>query len=156
MKQFEIESGGERGIRTPGPVTVNGFQDRRIRPLCHLSNGVQKYAIRMSFAKSNEKVFDSIPKPLLITPIHLNINTIPIALSLVHNLTHKHQHVSDATNYHHKNGLIISPSLLECQYRAVANSQRLPQTHHQKRRYPETQTQYTKSGHPQAPVTRNT
>ena len=55
---------GERGIRTPGPVTVNGFQDRRIRPLCHLSNGVQKYAIRMSFAKSNEKVFDSIPKPV--------------------------------------------------------------------------------------------
>ena len=28
---------GERGIRTPGPITVNGFQDRRIRPLCHLS-----------------------------------------------------------------------------------------------------------------------
>ena len=30
---------GERGIRTPGPLTVNGFQDRRIRPLCHLSEG---------------------------------------------------------------------------------------------------------------------
>ena len=29
--------GGERGIRTPGPVTVNGFQDRRDRPLCHSS-----------------------------------------------------------------------------------------------------------------------
>jgi hypothetical protein len=29
--------GGERGIRTPGPLTVNGFQDRRIQPLCHLS-----------------------------------------------------------------------------------------------------------------------
>jgi hypothetical protein len=29
---------GERGIRTPGPVTVNGFQDRRIRPLCHFSS----------------------------------------------------------------------------------------------------------------------
>ena len=29
--------GGEGGIRTPGPLTVNGFQDRRIRPLCHLS-----------------------------------------------------------------------------------------------------------------------
>ena len=28
---------GERGIRTPEPVTVNGFQDRRVRPLCHLS-----------------------------------------------------------------------------------------------------------------------
>ncbi len=28
---------GERGIRTPGPVTVNSFQDCRIRPLCHFS-----------------------------------------------------------------------------------------------------------------------
>ena len=28
---------GEGGIRTPGPVTVNGFQDRRVKPLCHLS-----------------------------------------------------------------------------------------------------------------------
>lgn len=28
---------GERGIRTPGGVTLNGFQDRRIQPLCHLS-----------------------------------------------------------------------------------------------------------------------
>ena len=32
-----IPYGGEGGIRTPGPVTVNGFQDRRVRPLCHLS-----------------------------------------------------------------------------------------------------------------------
>ena len=31
------DNSGEGGIRTPGPVTVNGFQDRRIRPLCHLS-----------------------------------------------------------------------------------------------------------------------
>jgi ABC-type hemin transport system substrate-binding protein len=28
---------GERGIRTPEPVTVNSFQDCRNRPLCHLS-----------------------------------------------------------------------------------------------------------------------
>ena len=33
---------GEGGIRTPGPVTVNGFQDRRDRPLCHLSNADAK------------------------------------------------------------------------------------------------------------------
>ena len=33
-----ISTGGERGIRTPGPVTVNSFQDCRIRPLCHFSN----------------------------------------------------------------------------------------------------------------------
>lgn len=30
--------GGKRGIRTPGPSQVIGFQDRRIRPLCHLSS----------------------------------------------------------------------------------------------------------------------
>ena len=28
---------GERGIRTPGTSQYNGFQDRRDRPLCHLS-----------------------------------------------------------------------------------------------------------------------
>lgn len=32
-----LNSCGETGIRTPGPVKVNSFQDCRIRPLCHLS-----------------------------------------------------------------------------------------------------------------------
>ena len=41
---------GERGIRTPGGVTLNGFQDRRNRPLCHLSiMVVMKYAERTRF-----------------------------------------------------------------------------------------------------------
>ena len=31
---------GERGIRTPGGVTLNSFQDCRIRPLCHFSYAV--------------------------------------------------------------------------------------------------------------------
>ena len=31
------ETGGGRGIRTPGAVRLNGFQDRRNRPLCHPS-----------------------------------------------------------------------------------------------------------------------
>ena len=36
--QFGLQAfGGERGIRTPGNFRFNGFQDRRIRPLCHLS-----------------------------------------------------------------------------------------------------------------------
>ena len=39
---------GERGIRTPGPVKINGFQDRRIRPLCHLSK-VEFYFARFIF-----------------------------------------------------------------------------------------------------------
>ncbi|CEG56560.1 protein of unknown function [Legionella fallonii LLAP-10] len=30
--------GGEAGIRTLGRLPFNGFQDRRIRPLCHLSD----------------------------------------------------------------------------------------------------------------------
>src|SRR3546814_18960916 len=34
---FETFFSGEGGIRTPGGLTLNGFQDRRIRPLCHLS-----------------------------------------------------------------------------------------------------------------------
>lgn len=29
--------GGGGGIRTPGGLPLNGFQDRRIRPLCHPS-----------------------------------------------------------------------------------------------------------------------
>ena len=42
---------GERGIRTPGPVTVNGFQDRRNRPLCHLS--AANIAPRLKLQKSD-------------------------------------------------------------------------------------------------------
>lgn len=34
---FGLPTSGEGGIRTPGPVTVNSFQDYRNRPLCHLS-----------------------------------------------------------------------------------------------------------------------
>ncbi len=37
VKDFRLLSGGELGIRTPGPVTVNSFQDCRNRPLCQLS-----------------------------------------------------------------------------------------------------------------------
>jgi hypothetical protein len=49
-----ILPGGERGIRTPGPVTVNGFQDRRIRPLCHLSGAKVKHRSRI-IKKSSKK-----------------------------------------------------------------------------------------------------
>ncbi len=49
LTSFDIDWSGERGIRTPGPVTVNGFQDRRIRPLCHLSGA--KVRARMKTTK---------------------------------------------------------------------------------------------------------
>ena len=32
-----MPTGGETGIRTLGRLPFNGFQDRRNRPLCHLS-----------------------------------------------------------------------------------------------------------------------
>ena len=37
FEQLRTVLSGERGIRTPGGLTLNGFQDRRNRPLCHLS-----------------------------------------------------------------------------------------------------------------------
>ena len=39
LLQVPDSIGGEGGIRTPGPFRVNGFQDRRFRPLSHLSEG---------------------------------------------------------------------------------------------------------------------
>ena len=38
-----LADGGEGGIRTPGTLRYNGFQDRRIRPLCHLSVGRSEF-----------------------------------------------------------------------------------------------------------------
>jgi len=46
---------GEGGIRTPGPVTVNGFQDRRIRPLCHLS--AANVQLEIIWSKINVNIF---------------------------------------------------------------------------------------------------
>ena len=44
----ELSACGERGIRTPGASQLNGFQDRRNRPLCHLSSS--ECACRMNDA----------------------------------------------------------------------------------------------------------
>ena len=43
--------GGEGGIRTPGSLRINGFQDRRFRPLSHLSGSGREYRIRNCSAK---------------------------------------------------------------------------------------------------------
>ena len=37
VKKTLRKKSGERGIRTPGGITLVGFQDRCIKPLCHLS-----------------------------------------------------------------------------------------------------------------------
>lgn len=45
FSSFEEKNGGGGGIRTPGTLRLSGFQDRRDRPLCHLS-GDRENALR--------------------------------------------------------------------------------------------------------------
>ena len=45
---LRLKTGGEGGIRTPGPLRVNGFQDRRDRPLCHLSSRFPDFCHRFT------------------------------------------------------------------------------------------------------------
>ena len=45
---------GETGIRTPGASQHNGFQDRRNRPLCHLSNTVLLFASLLKRCKGTD------------------------------------------------------------------------------------------------------
>ena len=52
-QSYLIDFGGEKGIRTPGGFHLNGFQDRRIRPLCHLSGA--KVRLQVFYAKKNIK-----------------------------------------------------------------------------------------------------
>ena len=64
---FTILSSGETGIRTPGTSQYNGFQDRRNRPLCHLSKtplsevlSVESGAkVRIIFKSANILIFFS-------------------------------------------------------------------------------------------------
>ena len=52
---FAILSSGERGIRTPGGLTLNGFQDRRNRPLCHLSENPSDFSRTIFCISSAER-----------------------------------------------------------------------------------------------------
>ena len=53
---------GERGIRTPGTLRYNGFQDRRIRPLCHFSEG------KSTVFLVSPNIFKKISRTLLQAP----------------------------------------------------------------------------------------
>ena len=55
-----VLTGGERGIRTPGGFHLNGFQDRRIRPLCHLSGA------KVRGQMLTPKIFTITPRVFLI------------------------------------------------------------------------------------------
>lgn len=55
--KFELTGvlSGERGIRTPGGLTLNGFQDRRNRPLCHLSENPSGFSRTIFCISSAER-----------------------------------------------------------------------------------------------------
>ena len=55
---------GERGIRTPGTSQYNGFQDRRNRPLCHLSKCGCKDKGKFKFTKERICFFSKISAPI--------------------------------------------------------------------------------------------
>ncbi len=69
------KNGGEGEIRTHGPSRGNGFRDRRIRPLCHLSLQ-QSYYLKYFPEKEEvlcrfhnikfQKIGPPLPKPLII------------------------------------------------------------------------------------------
>src|SRR3569832_2835241 len=56
-----FDYGGEGVIRTPGPLRVNGFQDRRFRPLSHLSIFI--HSTTYSLPKPRLFKFATILKP---------------------------------------------------------------------------------------------
>ncbi len=63
------ENGGERGIRTPGGLTLNGFQDRRIKPLCHLSEPlIMAYHVEYFVPSVAIPLADACTMPVAGTP----------------------------------------------------------------------------------------
>ena len=61
---FTILSSGETGIRTPGASQHNGFQDRRNRPLCHLSKtSFSRSAFLLKRCKDSASFFNSQTNP---------------------------------------------------------------------------------------------
>jgi hypothetical protein len=67
---------GERGIRTPGGVTLNGFQDRRIRPLCHLSYwgaNINRFNHKIKNAAQKARHLCSNEKVLLFHLFKINV-----------------------------------------------------------------------------------
>ena len=56
---FWVALSGDRGIRTPDTFLYNGFQDRRDRPLCHISAAkIQKFSMRQHFFLKFFKIYE--------------------------------------------------------------------------------------------------
>lgn len=67
-----IEScGRERGIRTPGGVTLNGFQDRRFRPLSHLPIYQKNIYLFVTIYGGDTRIRTEESKLCRLMPYHL-------------------------------------------------------------------------------------
>ena len=82
---FAILSSGETGIRTPGTSQYNGFQDRRNRPLCHLS---KNFSFKKCFSlKAMQKYYSFLISQIfqhknIISTIFYNRSAVDAALCL--------------------------------------------------------------------------
>ena len=64
--QILLLASGEKGIRTPGAFQLSGFQDRRNRPLCHLSGSIL----------GGHDPFSSLESRLTVEKVHMTRNPI--------------------------------------------------------------------------------
>ena len=72
-----IAFSGGGGIRTPGDLRLNGFQDRRIRPLCHSSvvSVILNYAAKAGFKNS---LYQLIRFRFIEFKFTINIKNLPL------------------------------------------------------------------------------
>ena len=73
-------NGGEGEIRTHGPLRGNGFQDRRIRPLCHLSLLQTYYQIRNLLFKYIQIKERCCVDACSIASTHLSTTTVSVVI----------------------------------------------------------------------------
>jgi hypothetical protein len=69
MKGLFCWHGGERGIRTPGPLPVNGFQDRRFRPLSHLSREIDNVPLSATVQSDGARRYPPHYSGILPSPL---------------------------------------------------------------------------------------
>ena len=69
---------GKRGIRTPGTFQYFGFQDRRNRPLCHLSSKIHKKMKQQATFLMLAKTFKGLEEVLAKELIELGANDVQL------------------------------------------------------------------------------
>tara|TARA_B100000989_G_C19516392_1_gene461887 strand:- start:1594 stop:1956 length:363 start_codon:yes stop_codon:yes gene_type:complete len=75
-------SGGEAGIRTLGGLPLNGFQDRRFRPLSHLSSARREEYLKIASTKRAQvQITTLLDAMFLIFREEMSVITLAFALA---------------------------------------------------------------------------